>query len=99
MSSHYPANYPGYQSGYSSYPSYSAYSGYAAAPLNSAWQLAKVGAVVGACGAGAQNLRRYQDQEVDPATAWPPGPPAWWPPSSAPRRPSPCSPPSPPARR
>ena len=69
MSSHYPANYPGYQSGYSSYPSYSAYSGYAAAPLNSAWQLAKVGAVVGACGAGAQNLRRYQDQEVDPATA------------------------------
>ena len=25
--------------------------------------------MVGACGAGAQNLRRYQDQEVDPAAA------------------------------
>lgn len=69
MSSHYSANYPSYPSGYASYPSEAGYTGYAAAPLNSAWQLAKVGAVVGACGAGAQNLRRYQDQEVDPAVA------------------------------
>lgn len=43
-------------------------------PIGSAWQLAKIGATVGACGAGAVQLRRYKEgkstrQEALAATA------------------------------
>jgi len=37
---------------------------YYPAPLSNAWQLAKLGAVVGMSGAGAVQLRRYRDRQV-----------------------------------
>jgi hypothetical protein len=37
---------------------------YYPAPIGGAWQLAKIGATVGACGAGAVQLRRYRRGEA-----------------------------------
>lgn len=40
-----------------------------AATTNPYWELGKLGAVVGVCGAGAANLRRLQRAEISPAAA------------------------------